>query len=166
MTTSAQLSQSCQVCGKPFQPDVIPKSIWDRLCSGCSQKQQGTKYYARSVMLEKPKQSEVNEQPIGKGKEGVKDDKGKFVWDFSLLPWEGLKGVMGVLIFGAKKYAPGGWRTVPNGRARYEAAFDRHLVARASGEVYDPESGIKHIDHMICNLVFLSELEGKDEVQS
>jgi len=126
------------------------------------------KYYANPAMLpnhlkktyegesmtrlfEPPKESQ------GTGASGKKDDGGKLRYD--LLPWKAVEGVVRVLTFGAKKYSPNGWRTVPNAKERYTAALLRHLVALQKGESTDPESGLKHIDHLLCNAVFLSELE-------
>lgn len=91
------------------------------------------------------------------GKPGVKDDKGKLRYD--LTPWKALEGLIKVLTFGAAKYAPNGWRTVADGRTRYTAALLRHLVAHQQGELLDPESGLRHIDHILCNAAFLAELE-------
>jgi hypothetical protein len=105
--------------------------------------------------------SQQPEQPIsasqGKGRVGVKDDGGKLMW--SLLPWKALQGLVKVLTFGAKKYSPEGWRTVPDAKARYTAALLRHLYALNVGEKIDSESGLRHIDHLLCNAAFLAELE-------
>ncbi len=91
------------------------------------------------------------------GKPGVKDDGGKLM--YNLLPWKAIKGLVTVLTFGAKKYSPNGWRTVPEARERYTAALLRHIAARESGEVIDPESGLPHSWHILCNATFLAELE-------
>jgi hypothetical protein len=56
------------------------------------------------------------------------------------------------------KYAPDGWRTVPDAKARYTAALGRHFNAWRSGEEIDPESGLPHLAHVLCNAVFLVEL--------
>jgi hypothetical protein len=93
----------------------------------------------------------------GKGQGGVKDDGGKLMWN--LLPWKATQGLIKVLTFGAKKYAPDGWRTVPNAKERYQAALLRHLCSINAGEKVDPESGLRHIDHIMCNAAFLAELE-------
>jgi hypothetical protein len=94
---------------------------------------------------------------IGRGVGGVKDDGGKLMWN--LLPWKATQGLIKVLTFGAKKYAPNGWRTVPNAKERYQAALLRHLCSINAGEKTDPESGLRHIDHIMCNAAFLAELE-------
>ena len=96
------------------------------------------------------------ENSQGSGKAGVKDDKGKLMWD--LLPWKAVNGLVKVLTFGAKKYAPNGWRSVPDARQRYLAALLRHLHALNVGEKVDKESGLRHIDHVTTNACFLAEL--------
>jgi len=88
---------------------------------------------------------------------GAKDDNGKPRWD--LLPWKAIAGLVSVLTFGAKKYSPNGWRTVPNAKSRYTAALLRHLYCIQNGELLDKESGLRHIDHLLCNAAFLAELE-------
>lgn len=93
----------------------------------------------------------------GKGTGGVKDDNGKAMWN--LLPWKAINGLVTVLTFGARKYSPNGWRSVPNGRDRYLSALLRHIYALQTGELVDKESGLRHIDHAMCNVAFLAELE-------
>jgi hypothetical protein len=88
---------------------------------------------------------------------GFKDDGGKLRYD--LLPWKAIKGLVQVLTFGARKYSPNGWRLVPSAEERYLAAAMRHIAARAGGEKVDPESGLRHIDHILTNVAFLAELE-------
>lgn len=83
----------------------------------------------------------------------AKHDAGKPRW--SLLPWRALAQVVLVLEFGARKYAPGGWMTVPDAEQRYRDALIRHLVAEMDGEERDPESGLLHAAHTACNALFL-----------
>lgn len=59
---------------------------------------------------------------------------------------------------GARKYTDNGWKTVPAGKARYEDALLRHLLAHLSGEVLDPESGSPHISHCMWNAAAIYEL--------
>ncbi len=62
-----------------------------------------------------------------------------------------------VLKYGAKKYKPNNWRNVDN-IDRYWDALMRHCQAIELGEVNDPESGLPHTDHALCNIAFLIEL--------
>lgn len=90
---------------------------------------------------------------------GVKYSSDKPRWD--LLPMSLLEGAVKVLSYGAKKYADNNWMNVLNGRAVYYAALQRHLEASEFGvngnapEEVDPESGLDHLDHAICCLLFL-----------
>ena len=86
---------------------------------------------------------------------GRKDDTGKA--PFSLLPWAGVQQILKVLAYGAKKYAPENWRKVPDGRRRYFDAALRHLTAWYGGEDLDPESGLPHLAHAGCCVLFLLE---------
>ena len=90
-------------------------------------------------------------------KAGRKFDDGKARWD--LLPWVATSEVVAVLTAGAKKYAPENWRYVPEWHWRYHAATLRHIVAWARGEKIDPETGLHHLSHAICCLMFLLELD-------
>lgn len=88
-------------------------------------------------------------------KEAVKADSGKPDW--SLVPFEALEGMVRVLEFGANKYSRNNWMT--NGGFSYRrvlTACMRHLFAYLSGEDKDPESGLSHIHHAQCNLLFLA----------
>ena len=54
------------------------------------------------------------------------------------------------------KYSENSWQNLPNFWKRYKAALLRHLTAIDTGELIDPESGLPHIDHVLCNAAFLS----------
>lgn len=83
---------------------------------------------------------------------GVKHDGGKPRW--SLLPWRVLEEVVDVLEFGARKYAPDNWQKVPDAHRRYVDAALRHVFKWVSGEKLDPESGLPHVAHAVCCLLF------------
>lgn len=87
-----------------------------------------------------------------KYKSGLKLDSGKDQW--SLLPFGVLRAVVKVLMYGAKKYAPNNWKYVKP-KERYFDACQRHLVAWQDGEKNDPETGLSHLAHAICCLIFL-----------
>jgi len=59
-----------------------------------------------------------------------------------------------VLSFGAKKYAS---LNYTNGMAfsRVLNSWRRHLLAIANGETTDPESGLSHEAHALCNFMFV-----------
>jgi len=89
----------------------------------------------------------------------TKHDTEKPRWD--LLPVVATSHVVDVLTFGARKYAPDNWRTVPEARRRYYAAALRHLVSWWNGERLDPESGLPHLAHAGCCLLFLADLDAE-----
>lgn len=87
---------------------------------------------------------------------GAKLDKGKLRYD--LYPPEVLESVVQILTFGAEKYSPNGWKEVSDANNRYYSAMMRHLEAWRQGEEVDPESGMPHLSHVLCNVTFLSYL--------
>lgn len=82
-----------------------------------------------------------------------KHDKGKPMWD--LLPYGAVAQVVDVLTFGATKYGPWKWPMVEDARNRYFAAAMRHLTAWKEGEERDNESGLRHLAHAACCVLFL-----------
>lgn len=84
---------------------------------------------------------------------GIKHDQSKAKLD--LIPMEALIGLGNVLTFGAEKYKRANWA---NGieYSRLISAALRHITAFNAGEDIDPESGLPHIDHALCNLAFLA----------
>lgn len=82
----------------------------------------------------------------GPNDKGAKHDDGKAPWN--LVPWRELEQVVEVYRFGAAKYGPDSWQSVPNARERYFAALMRHVTAWRLGERNDPESGIHHLAHV------------------
>lgn len=83
--------------------------------------------------------------------EGRKYDSGKLLWD--LLPFDVIEKVVEVLTYGAEKYEPNNWQKVET--YRYISALFRHIVSWLLGESDDKESSKHHIDHAICNLIFI-----------
>ena len=81
--------------------------------------------------------------------------------DWSLLPWRSVEQIVRILMFGAQKYDRDNWRLVPNGKTRYFSALMRHLTAHANGEKTDAESGLTHLAHAGCCLLFLMELDNE-----
>lgn len=82
--------------------------------------------------------------------------------------WELFPNAIGdvakVLTFGANKYGPNNWQNVKSFHSRYSAALLRHVLARCTGEITDPESGLFHLAHAATNALFLlSEAVGHDK---
>lgn len=84
--------------------------------------------------------------------EGLKYDTGKPPID--LVDSETILAIATVLAYGAIKYEPHNWR---KGIAwsRLYAGVQRHLLAFWAGEEIDPESGLPHLAHAGCGLMFL-----------
>jgi hypothetical protein len=87
---------------------------------------------------------------------GIKNDDGKP--DMSLLSSIALVKIAEVMSFGKKKYSANNWR---GGFvwSRPLAAAARHLYAYIGGEDKDPESGLSHLAHAACCIMFLLEFE-------
>jgi hypothetical protein len=86
--------------------------------------------------------------------EGTKLDTGKPRWD--LLPIDEAEDVVRVLTFGAVKYEAYNWQLVKGARWRYLAAGFRHLAEWMRGNRLDAETGLPHLAHAACNLLFLA----------
>lgn len=75
-----------------------------------------------------------------------------------LIPKEPLLEIAKVAGVGAEKYGEWNWKECddPN---RYLDALYRHLFAYESGEENDPETGLSHLAHAGCSLLFLMWLK-------
>ena len=83
---------------------------------------------------------------------GLKLDKGKTRYE--LLSPYALEQIAQVLTYGAKKYAPRNWeKGIAWGRVF--GALMRHMWAWWRGENLDKETGLSHLAHAGCCLMFL-----------
>ena len=90
--------------------------------------------------------------------QGVKHDEDKP--RFSLVPTSSLRAIVDVLTYGAKKYpSADNWKRVDNAKERYTDALLRHMYAWMDGETLDPESGLHHLAHAGCCVLFLLHFE-------
>src|SRR6056300_576002 len=82
-----------------------------------------------------------------------------------LLPPKAITEVAKVLTFGASKYDEDNWKKLDNLQNRYTGAALRHIFAHMDGEEVDPETGLDHLAHAMCCLLFKLEahLNGKSE---
>ena len=87
---------------------------------------------------------------------GIKQDGAKP--SMSLLDRTALEQIVKVLDFGANKYDAHNWRK----GIRYTRLIDamlRHIHAYNDGENLDPESGLSHMAHVGCCVMFLLWME-------
>ena len=75
-----------------------------------------------------------------------------------LLSTEAMNQTAAVLAFGAEKYAAHNWRKGFVWSRPLSAAM-RHITAFNAGEDKDPESGLSHLAHAACCIMFLLEFE-------
>lgn len=92
------------------------------------------------------------DNPLAKLTEGTKNDDGKLPYD--LLSVDFLEGITKVLAFGATKYEPWNWAKGIK-YSRVFSAMMRHLWAWHKGEELDSETGLNHLYHAACCLMFL-----------
>lgn len=88
--------------------------------------------------------------------EGHKYDNGKLPWD--LLPPDAVEEIIKVLSFGASKYGAYNWARGMSW-SRVFAALMRHMWAWWGGQNKDPETGISHLAHAGCCILFLLAYE-------
>lgn len=89
-----------------------------------------------------------------KSSTAIKYDSGKADW--SLMPWEAVEEINKVLEFGAKKYAAHNWQQGEGFKyTRVLNSLLRHVFAYMRGEDLDPESGLSHMSHAGCNVLFI-----------
>lgn len=80
-------------------------------------------------------------------------NEGKRKWSY--VDFKSLEPMVQVLEFGALKYAPFNWKK-PMDKMEILESLQRHLIALFAGEEVDPESGLPHIGHLMCNAMFYS----------
>ncbi len=93
--------------------------------------------------------------------EGRKYDNGKP--RYGLLKPDSLEEMVKVLTYGANKYSVDNWKHVDDLTNRYFDAAQRHIWAYRRGEMRDPESGLHHLAHAMCSLMFILETTLNDE---
>ena len=86
--------------------------------------------------------------------QGLRFNEGKTRHD--LVPAFAQEQYAKVLTKGAEKYAQRNWeKGMP--WSKVTASLKRHVLAFERGEDYDPETGLLHMAHVMCNAAFLTE---------
>lgn len=134
--------QSCANCEHLPSPGYLSPE-----CRGCIQPKSGARIFFVPRTVDDVDTPEAT-APAG----GLKFDGDKPA--LALLPIESLEEVGKVLTFGAKKYAAHNWRQGFKWSRLLSAAM-RHLFAFTRGEDKDPETGLSHLAHAACCLLFL-----------
>lgn len=93
-----------------------------------------------------------NETSGSSGIGGSRYNDGKIRW--SLMSVHALRELIKVLEFGAKKYASWNWSNGLSWTDTYDS-LQRHATAWLGGEDKDPETGLSHMAHVLCNAMFL-----------
>lgn len=88
--------------------------------------------------------------------EGMKFDADKTRTD--LYSVHAYLGTCEVLTFGARKYTAWNWAKGINYMRLYGALL-RHLTSWMLGQKLDPETGLPHLDHAACCLMFLQHYD-------
>lgn len=96
--------------------------------------------------------------------EGRKDDGGKDPWH--LLPFDAARAIVKILGFGAAKYGARNWEKGMEW-SRVYGALQRHMAAWWERDHADPETGLSHLWHAGCCVLFLIAYEirgvGRDD---
>lgn len=95
---------------------------------------------------------------------GTKHDSDKL--PLSIVPPELGESACRAMVCGMEKYGRDNWKRLPDFEGRYLDALLRHLTSIIKNGVgaKDPDSGLKHLDHVAANVAFLAwSLENGDE---
>ena len=149
-------SSICSQCGETFK--VLHS------CTSIITKDYCPQHRIYSCLCSYPK-IEVNKLPEShwqviadqqKQEPGTKFDSGKPRME--LLPQKALLEIAQVLTFGSKKYEAWNWAKGMSWTRLIGAAL-RHIAAWSVGETKDPETGLNHLSHAACDLLFLLEYQ-------
>jgi hypothetical protein len=90
-------------------------------------------------------------------------NEGKLEW--SLMNADAMGPMIQVLMYGCKKYERDNWKKACPKRLSLMDSLQRHALKIIAGESIDPESGLPHIGHLMCNAMFYSYWEQKTNGQ-
>lgn len=121
----------------------------------------GGKLDSALPILTKMVLGELDIPPVPKKDFALRYNHGKPQW--SLVHFGSLEPMVRVLEFGAQKYSTDNWKSGFPDKKIMESMM-RHLACMMDGEINDPETGLPHVGHLMCNCMFLSyqQLNRKD----
>jgi hypothetical protein len=90
-------------------------------------------------------------------------NQGKPQW--TLMNSKAIEPMIQVLMYGAQKYERNNWMKACPKRLDLMDSLERHSLKIIAGESIDPESGLPHIGHLMCNAMFYSYWEQKTNGQ-
>lgn len=88
---------------------------------------------------------------------GLRFNAGKPPVSMMLEAKNAVNGCSEVLQFGASKYARGNWHKGLKHTEIVDSML-RHISSYLAGEDNDEESKLPHVDHILCNALFLAEM--------
>lgn len=88
---------------------------------------------------------------------GLRFNAGKAPVSMMLEAKHAVDGCSEVLRFGASKYARGNWHKGLKHTEIVDSML-RHISSYLAGEDNDKESKLPHVDHILCNALFLAEM--------
>jgi hypothetical protein len=104
-------------------------------------------------MAEEARQMSIGDVNSDERGSGARFNSGKPRLD--LVPIIGLESAAQVFEYGAQKYASWNWaKGMP--WSAVVGCLMRHLSAIQRGEDLDPESGLPHVGHLMCNALMLA----------
>ena len=111
--------------------------------------------YIQELTFEQFKEKYMNQE-----EKSLRYNSGKPQW--SLVDFKSLEPMVRVLEFGCKKYDRDNWKKGLD-KTEILESLSRHLFELMSGEENDPESGLGHIGHIMCNAMFWQYHNNKDK---
>ena len=92
---------------------------------------------------------------LGEKPQSLRYNEGKAELSYILDADYAIEGACEVMSFGATKYDRNNWKKgFP--KEKLMDSLLRHAIKFQNGEELDEESGLPHVDHLLCNAIFLA----------
>lgn len=114
-------------------------------------KSEYVKRTSKTIETQKELKSDITTSGNGWEKETHKNGVVKTM--FQLFDPHFYEGVSKILTLGAQKYKPNNW--INGNREEYSRAVESHWNEYKKGNKIDDESGMSHLYHVACNLMFI-----------